>query len=118
MERKGRYEFKVYYKDELTASVVLDYENNTVDYERYTHINTHVPYAFDDPTVEQMEAFIKSRCMDYKREQLQEYLSDLEIDVYDEFEIVKKTHGVMWEDLIWLKFPDEELAWKDVRIRE
>ena len=55
--------------------------------------------------------------MDSHRTQLDEYLKDLEINEFNPYEIVKKTHGTMWEDFMWLKFPEETITWKDVCLR-
>lgn len=48
---------------------------------------------------------------------LKQYLEDLGLDEYNPYEIVRLTHGVMWEDNMWLKFPGEDVSWKDVRVR-
>jgi hypothetical protein len=47
-----------------------------------------------------------------------EYLETLGLTAYDPWKIVEITHGVMWEDFLWIKFPGETLSWEDVKIRD
>lgn len=55
--------------------------------------------------------------MNKQRHQLEEYLKDLGLVEYNPYEIVKITHGVMWEDFIWFKFPNENITCEDIKIR-
>ncbi len=109
--------FDVYWKDELTASVSISSDRKYVQYKKYTNEIPKIPYLFDNPSVEQINEFLLSRCMDAHRTQLDEYLKDLEINEFNPYEIIKKTHGTMWEDFMWLKFPEETITWKDVCLR-
>lgn len=112
------YEFYTYWRNELTSRVVLSSDRRHVIYERYSDVPLQSPFGFDNPTMEQMYRFIESRCMPRQRTQLQEYLDDLGLTEYNPLEIVKITHGVMWEDFLWLKFPGETLTWEDVKLRD
>lgn len=112
------YRFETYWREELTSEVIISADRKTVEYHIYKREIPEVPYLFDNPTVEQMYDFIESRCMPKERTQLPEYLSDLGIDEYNPWEIVKLTHGVMWEDYLWLKFPGENVTWEDVKVRD
>ena len=44
--------------------------------------------------------------------------ADSSVSEYNPWEIVKKTHGVMFEDFIWVRFEGEALVWEDVKIRD
>ena len=112
------YSFTVLWKNQRTAEITISADRKFVDYKKYTDEIPLAPFAFDDPTVEQVFDFIKSRCMDERRVQLEEYLNDLGLNEYNPYEIVKITHGVMFEDYMWFRFPEEALSWEDVRARE
>lgn len=111
------YAFDVYWKDELTASITISGDRKSVDYKRFSDNIGEAPFMFENPTIEQIYDFIESRCMNKHRPQLEEYLNDLGIKEYNPYEIVKITHGVMWEDFMWFKFPKENITWKDVKVR-
>lgn len=117
MNQLEPYSFSVYWKDNLTASVTISADRKSVDYQRYSNNMAEAPFMFSNPTAEQMFDFLESRCMDKHRTQINEYLNDLGLTEYNPYEIVKKTHGVMWEDFMWLKFPNEDISWEDVKVR-
>lgn len=112
------YRFSTYWKNELTADVVVSADRKSVVYTKYTEEIPKVPYLFDDPTVEQIYDFLVTRCMPQGRTQLPEYLESLELEEYNPWDIVRRTHGVMWEDFLWIKFPDEDITWDEVKVRE
>ena len=42
------------------------------------------------------------------------HLKKLGLAYYDPLGIVKKTHGVSYNDFLWIQFSGEHLMWKDV----
>lgn len=112
------YCFETYWKNKKTSEVMVSADRRSVKYTRFTNAIPQVPYLFDNPTVEQIYEFLESRCMPKGRKQLDEYLRYLGLEEYNPWEIVKITHGVMWEDFLWLKFPDEEVTWDEVKLRD
>ena len=112
------YRFSVYWRNEKTADVVISADRTAVTYVKYTDEIPKVPFLFENPSVEQMYDFIESRCMPKQRTQLQDYLDELELEEYNPWDIVKRTHGVMWEDFLWFKFPDENVSWDEVKVRD
>lgn len=118
-EKLQPFECEVYDRDVKTAYIYISSDRKTIKYERFTKgIEYMLPYAFDNPTLEQLYDFIESRCMDRRRTQMPKYLEVLGLAEYNPYEIVKKTHGVMWEDFLWMKFPNENITWEDVKIRD
>lgn len=95
----------------------MDRVHMKVLYQRYSDTISTVPYLFEDPTFEQMYDFLESRCMPKRRQCLPEYLQVCGLSEYNPYEIIKVTHGVMWEDFLWIKFPGEDITWEDVRVR-
>lgn len=112
-----KYQFDVYWEDKKTATIIVSSDRKSVEYFRYTNEVPKVPFLFDNPTVEQVYLFLQGRCMDRRRECVKEYLSDLSLPEYNPWEIVKTTHGAMFEDSMWLMFPGEDLKWEDVDVR-
>jgi len=114
------YKFSVLYENKKTADVQVS--EDAVDYRVYVDLNdrgmrTHVPFCFQNVSMENLYDFLESRCMPKDRTCLEQYLKDLNLDEYNPYKIVRITHGVMWEDNLWLKFPDETVTWEDVRVR-
>lgn len=113
-----KYVFDTYYRNKKTAHVEMDRERKLVKYERYSNQIPHVPFLFDKPSYGQMVSFLEQRCMPKKRKCMPEYLSTLGIQEYDPYKIVEITHGVMFEDYLWIKFPDETTTWEEVKVRD
>lgn len=55
-----------------------------------------------------------SRCFEEARPDKYELLNRLGLTEYNPWEIVKVTHGRLWDDYLWIKFEGEDLTWKDV----
>ncbi len=51
------------------------------------------------------------------RPDIYEILEQLRLREYNPYEIVKKTHGVSWNDYILFRFPGGNLTSKDVLVR-
>ena len=56
----------------------------------------------------------RRRCWEEDRDGLDNILNKLGLTHYDPLEIVKKTHGVSYNDFLWFQFEGERLFWKDV----
>jgi len=112
------YKFSTYWKNEHTSDVVVSADRKTVKYIKYVSEVPKVPYLFDNPSVEQIYDFLETRCMPKGRTQMEEYLSSLGLEEYNPWEIVKHTHAVMWEDYLWIKFPDEDVTWDEAKVRD
>ena len=55
------------------------------------------------PTWDDLQTFLKDRCVPQERDGLKYYLSDLGLDCYDPLAIIRKTEGRMAEDSCWIK---------------
>lgn len=109
------YKFSVMWKDTKTVDVCID--KDTVTVKKYVLDVVENPFYGGPVDLERVYDFLCSRLMDPNRPCLQEYLDFYGVDEFNPYILVKKTHGVMWEDFLWLRFPDEDIAWKDVKIR-
>ena len=48
---------------------------------------------------------------------INEILASLGLDHYDMLDILRKTHGVSYDDFTWIKFEGENISYKDVKVR-
>ena len=56
-----------------------------------------------DPSWEDYEAFLESRCFPRERDKMKLILKELNLPFYDPLMIVEKTQGRMAEDDFWIK---------------
>ena len=112
------YKFTVMWKDEEMVDVELYDRRKKVRIKKHQNIFPSNPFYGGEVTVERVYRFLESRCMDRNRPCLLAYLEGLGLEEYNHYEIVKITHGVMWEDFNWIRFPGEEIVWKDVKLRD
>lgn len=107
--------FEVYWKDEITARVYVKKENVIIS--RYTDNPGKQLFAEKKMTRYQLGKILELRCVEKERPDIDEILEHLGLDEYNPYEIVRKTHGVSYNDFIWLRFPGEKLTSKDVLVR-
>lgn len=103
-------------ENERTAKVWS--ERTNVYVKSYT--DSPVKRLFPNKTITREQAYkcLKTRCWDSSRPDIRELLVARGIKDYDPLEIVKKTHGVSWNDYLWIKFPGENLRAEDVLVRK
>lgn len=109
------YSFEVLWKDEITARVTV--EGAQVKVTRYIKHPLKQLFASDRMTRYQLNRILELRCWERGRPDIQEILHHRGLKEYNPHEIVKKTHGVSWNDYIWFRFPGENLTSKDVLVR-
>ena len=109
-------EFSVYCKDVRTADIII-YDDNSVDYFKYSDDLMSIPFNYT-PQKQDVIDFIESRCIKKERAlNTPGFLEALGLSEYDPWKIVRKTHGVMWEDFLWVRFPGDTVKWEDIKIR-
>lgn len=109
--------FSVMWKNEKTADVSISEDRKTVEIKKYTDDICKMPFGGNNDTIERVYNFISGRWISISRPDVMERLKDLGLSEYNPWEIIKKTHGIMWEDSLWIRFDGENIAWEDVRIR-
>lgn len=85
--------------NELCTLIDVDEPNKRVKIRNYT--NDYILRAFgreDNPTFEEYEEFLESRCFPRSRDKMKLILKDLDLPFYDPFMIIEKTEGRMAED--------------------
>lgn len=113
--------FDVMLFDDVIASVDLIPENGGTPYVRnyISGFNKQFsPNMEGHITREEIERWLKWRTFPESRANAKELLKALGIEAYNRWAIVRKTHGVMADDEIWLRFKGEEhLRHRDVCLR-
>ena len=61
--------------------------------------------------------FLESRCFPKQRHGCEDLLRALELEAYDPFAIVAKTHGRQWDDYYWLKYEGDETTYDSIKLR-
>ncbi|MFF2794205.1 hypothetical protein [Lysinibacillus xylanilyticus] len=69
-------------------------------------------------TLEELERWLKWRTFPPTRVNAKELLASLDMQAYNRWGIVRKTHGVMADDEIWIRFKGETLTHRDVCLRK
>lgn len=110
------FSFEVYWKDDITARVYVKGKNVTVS--RFTDNPGKQLFAEKKMTRYQLGKIFEMRCWEKERADINEILGNLGLKEYNPYEIVRKTHGVSYNDYIWFRFPGEELSSKDVLVRD
>ena len=112
------YNFMVMHRNEPVAHVWISDDHMNVRIEKIVHDSLIQPFSGDDLSINRVYRFLKSRCYEDGRAELQEILNQAELRENNPWEWNRVTHGVTWEDDLWIKFDGEELEWENVRWRK
>lgn len=117
MEEKmlSDYSFEVFWRDEITARVSV--KGSKVHVSRYCEHPVKQLFAKENMTRYQLNKILEMRCFEKERGDIRQILEHLGLKEYNPQEIVKRTHGVSYNDYIWFRFPGENLTAKDVLVR-
>ena len=107
--------FEVYWKDEITARVYV--KKKYVIISKFTENPGKQLFAERKMTRYQLGKIFEMRCFEKGRPDIADILNHLGLSEYNPYEIVKKTHGVSYNDYIWFRFPGEHLTSRDVLVR-
>lgn len=110
------YSFEVFWKDELSARVSVS--KSKVHVSRYIMHPVRQIFSDEFITRNQLNEVLRLRCFEEGRADCTAKLKSLGLSEYNPLEIVKKTHGVSFNDYIWIRFPGERLTAKDVLVRD
>ena len=115
-EIEENFTFEVFWKNELSARVSV--RKNKVHVSRYIIHPVRQIFHADEITRNQLMEALKLRCLEEGRPDINEWLKYRGLSSYNPLEIVRKTHGVSYNDYIWIRFPGENLRAEDVLVRE
>ena len=92
-----------YSEEVLCARIAADETEKTVCVENLAADYLKLPFGNNQaPSWADYQHFLEDRCIPKNRARLQEYLETIGVDSYEPLEIIRKTHGRMAEDDLWL----------------
>jgi hypothetical protein len=100
------YNFSLYYNNILVADIFT--RENDVQVYRYETSPGMQLFYNDHITRYELGEVLASRCWDENRENLDAYLAKLGLKEFNVYEICRKTHGIMLQDLFWFRFLGEK----------
>ncbi|SHI43961.1 putative transcriptional regulator [Butyrivibrio fibrisolvens DSM 3071] len=103
-ERK--YKFRLWYMYHEFVCTIIDVDEMERKIAIHNYISNPIYRAFGvntEPTFEDYEEFIKSRCFPETRDKLKLELKKLDIPFYDPIMIIEKTMGRMADDDFWIR---------------
>lgn len=102
---KGR-GLRLWYMRESMVCSVIDVNELERDVRVYNYVDNPLCRAFGvntEPSYEEYEEFLESRCFPRSRDKMKLELKRLGIPFYDPILIIEKTEGRMAEDSFWLR---------------
>ena len=102
----NRLKLRLYYMYKSTICTVIDVDEALREVEIRNYIDKPLFRAFGvvtEPTYEEYEEFLESRCFPKERDKIKLELKRLGIPFYDPMMIIEKTQGRMAEDDFWIK---------------
>lgn len=100
-----QFDFTYVPKDQLLASIFVDYFSQDVKVTNYTDDIFMRPFGVvDKPTFSDFEKFLQSRCVPETRHNVMSTLKALGVDFYDPLIIVTKLGGFQYEDNCDLRY--------------
>lgn len=111
------YSFKVYSKTDLMSEVFVD--GQVVTFKNYSSRVIFLPFGVREKvTYEDLVDFYEGRCFPRERTNCKQILKELGLDYYDPELICRKTHGLQFDDFLWLQFSDEpQVCWDEIKLR-
>ncbi|MFM9282386.1 hypothetical protein [Paenibacillus jiagnxiensis] len=114
--------FEVLDYNNVVAQVWSEGGNEPIYCEQYTDDQLCKPFPWlgskGEITIDQLLDYLESRCFPRTRHRAEQILKHLGLGSYSPLDIVKKTHGVQFEDYMWIRFAgEEELRYEDVGFR-
>lgn len=105
-------------KDMQIIDIETDRLNRVISYHKYIS-DTPMQIFWGEVTTKRFYDFLKDRCYEDGRADLEDILRYHGLSSNNPYEWVRLTHGVTYEDFVWIKFDDDpkNIKWKDVNIR-
>lgn len=107
-------DFTIMWENEECTHVILDETNLPIIVERFIKTIPKQPLFSDKLNRNHIQTFIESRCFERVRPDKDVLLEALGLNIYNPWEIVKKTHGFMYHDKCWIRFSGETLTWEEL----
>jgi DNA-binding XRE family transcriptional regulator len=96
------------FRNQLCTIIDVDEKNRRVKiYNFQTELIYRAFGKVEEPTYEQYEEFIESRCIPRNRDKIKLVLRELDLPFYDPMLIIEKTQGKMVDDEFWIEVENE-----------
>ena len=103
-EKKTPLRLLYMFRDELCTVIDVDEKKRHVSVKNYSGNFLRCAFGrLENPSYEQYEEFLESRCFPRTRDKMKLVLEDLGLPFYDPFMIIEKTEGRMAEDDFWIR---------------
>ena len=100
-----------YHMDQPCTMITADYTSKTVRIKNTSENPVKTAFGTNrNPSWEQYQEFLSSRCVPRERAGLREYLEAIGVEEYDPLAIIRKTGGRMAEDQQWLQIEEDSLC--------
>lgn len=103
---KKRYAIRLWYMYNNEVCTIIDVSEQERKVAVYNYTNHIMFRAFgkvENPTFEQYEEFLESRCFPRTRDKMKLMLREFDLPFYDPLMIIERTQGRMAEDQFWIK---------------
>lgn len=92
------------HKEEVCTLIDVDEGREIVRIRNYTKNKQFMAFgANENPSFQDYEDFLRSRCFPESRDKMKLILKDLNLPFYDPFMIIERTQGRMAEDDFWIR---------------
>ena len=101
-----RYPIRLWYMYNREVCTIIDVNELERKVAIYNYTNNIMFRAFGkitNPTFEQYEEFLESRCFPRTRDKMKLMLREMDLPFYDPLMIIEKTQGKMAEDQFWIR---------------
>ncbi|MGN0432185.1 MAG: helix-turn-helix domain-containing protein [Lachnospiraceae bacterium] len=101
-----RYPIRLWYMYNREVCTIIDVNELERKVAVYNYTNNIMFRAFGkitNPTFEQYEEFLESRCFPRTRDKMKLMLREMDLPFYDPLMIIEKTQGKMAEDQFWIR---------------
>ena len=100
------YPLRLWYMNHQDVCTILDVDERERKIQIRNFTNNYIFRAFgrvEEPTFEQYEEFLESRCFPRTRDKMKIMLKELDLPFYDPMMIIERTQGRMAEDNFWIR---------------
>ena len=109
--------YHVMYLDLTVADVVLSHDKKDIQFRKYEADGLRQPFSGNKLDLERFYSFLKSRCYEEDRADLDLILKKAGLRDNNPYAWVRLTHGVTYDDFFWIRTNNEQIMWDEVRIR-
>lgn len=107
--------FEVLYKDTVAAKVAIKGSKTYI--KRFDDCPIHYLFPAEEMDTYGALEILEGRCFPRNRDNVDDLLQRLGLEHYHPLDIIRKTHGLMRNDYVWIRFEGEDLTYDDVKIR-